>query len=86
MNAKDESGFLKVARRYDNVGSVEWRAPLGRSVKVVQVFLTTTTPRVMVFVEDGEGRKPASIFIDELEECIRLAQGKNKLEEKEKMV
>jgi len=58
--------MIDVTNRKATQDSVEYRIPQGRGQKVIRVYTATAAPRIIVYVEDGSGWKPASLFLDEV--------------------
>ena len=53
---------------------VEFRSLSGVSTLVVKVFLSTSTPRILAFAEQPNGRTcPISLFLDEILNLVREA-------------
>ena len=51
--------------------SVEFRRPSANGVRVVKVFLATSMPRIMAYVEEPDRTcHPMTLFWDEIEDYI----------------
>ena len=58
--------MIDISNRKATPDSVEYRTVQGRGQKVVRVYTATASPRIITYVEDGSGWKPASLFLDEI--------------------
>lgn len=56
--------------------TVTYRTPAGGGVKVVTVFLLSTTPRIMASATRGRDTLPASLFLDEIHDYIADAKAR----------
>jgi hypothetical protein len=58
-----------------NPSLVEFRLPAGRGIRVVKVFFTGKTPRVVCYSQVGYEQIPAALFVDDILDYIKRAEG-----------
>lgn len=62
------------------MGAVELRIPCGLGVRVITIFTSTPTPRVLAYAESQGERAPLSLYLDEIFDALCEALGEEEAE------